>query len=114
MTNVMATENLFGQNGPALDGLLFYHSQTHYVPGNTPLVGWLKPHMMPVVLNVPVAPVYLQKVERSKQSGKRKHKRYKKSQVSFQPESSCYSSELHRNSRNEIARTSVVCSLEPV
>ncbi|KAJ9589782.1 hypothetical protein L9F63_027957 [Diploptera punctata] len=60
MTNVMAIEHLFGENGPALDGLLFYHSQTHYIPGSTPLVGWLKPHMMPAVLGVDVAPVYLQ------------------------------------------------------
>lgn len=86
MTNIMATEKLFGQDGPALDGLLFYHSQTHYIPGNTPLVGWLKPHMMPAVLNVPVAPVYLQKMESDKRSGKKKHRRYRKSQVSFKTE----------------------------
>jgi hypothetical protein len=86
MTNIMATEKLFGQDGPALDGLLFYHSQTHYIPGNTPLVGWLKPHMMPAVLNVPIAPVYLQKMESDKRSGKKKHRRYRKSQVSFKTE----------------------------
>jgi snurportin-1 len=99
MTNIMATENLFGQDGPAVDGLLFYHSETHYTPGITPLVGWLKPHMMPVVLNVPVAPVYLQKMESSKKREQKNHRRYCKSQVSFQTESSCYSSEIIRNYR---------------
>ncbi|XP_072944619.1 snurportin-1 isoform X2 [Epargyreus clarus] len=33
-----------------LDGLLFYHKEGHYVPGQTPLVGWLFPFMVPEVL----------------------------------------------------------------
>jgi len=84
MTAVMATENLFGKDGPAVDGLLFYHSQAHYIPGKTPLVGWLKPHMMSTVLGIPVAPVHLHNVE-SKKS--KKHRRFRnhrgKSQVNF-------------------------------
>ena len=28
------------------DGLLFYHKKLHYIPGQTPLVGWLKPYMV--------------------------------------------------------------------
>jgi snurportin-1 len=75
MTAVMTTENLFGQDGPALDGLLFYHSQAHYIPGNTPLVGWLKPHMMSTVLGIPVAPVYLHSTESKKN---KKHRRLHK------------------------------------
>jgi snurportin-1 len=73
MTAVMATENLFGKDGPALDGLLFYHSQAHYIPGKTPLVGWLKPHMMSTVLGIPVAPVHLHNVESKKN---KKHRRF--------------------------------------
>jgi len=71
----MATENLFGQDGPDLDGLLFYHSQAQYVAGNTPLVGWLKPHMIPTLLNVPVASVYLQEMGSDKESSKKKKNR---------------------------------------
>ena len=42
----------------ALDGLLFYHKLGFYTPGTTPLVGWLKPFMLPEVLNVAVPDVY--------------------------------------------------------
>jgi snurportin-1 len=37
-----------------LDGILFYHKRVHYLPGVTPLVGWLKGYMMPEMLNVQV------------------------------------------------------------
>ncbi|XP_075391855.1 snurportin-1 [Tenrec ecaudatus] len=37
-----------------VDGLLFYHKQTHYSPGSTPLVGWLRPYMVSDVLGVAV------------------------------------------------------------
>ncbi|CAH8485722.1 unnamed protein product [Dicrocoelium dendriticum] len=30
-----------------VDGFLFYHQDVRYKPGATPLVGWLKPYMMP-------------------------------------------------------------------
>ncbi|CAG0891121.1 unnamed protein product [Darwinula stevensoni] len=42
-----------------LDGLLFYHKQTHYTAGYTPLVGWLKPYMVPELLGVEVPEAYL-------------------------------------------------------
>ena len=35
-----------------VDGLLFYHKRTHYTPGKTPLVGWLKPFMIPEILGI--------------------------------------------------------------
>ncbi|XP_059916281.1 snurportin-1 [Gadus macrocephalus] len=38
-----------------VDGLLFYHRQTHYTPGSTPLVGWLRPYMVPDILGIRVA-----------------------------------------------------------
>ncbi|PIO65526.1 hypothetical protein TELCIR_12796 [Teladorsagia circumcincta] len=37
-----------------LDGLLYYHSGVIYEAGQSPLVGWLKPWMLPEILNVPV------------------------------------------------------------
>ncbi|XP_061078251.1 snurportin-1 [Conger conger] len=38
----------------SVDGLLFYHRQTHYTPGSTPLVGWLRPYMVADILGVAV------------------------------------------------------------
>ncbi|XP_051484541.1 snurportin-1 [Apus apus] len=42
-----------------VDGLLFYHKQTHYTPGSTPLVGWLRPYMVSQILGlaVPTTPL---------------------------------------------------------
>lgn len=37
-----------------VDGLLFYHKQTHYTPGSTPLVGWLRPYMVADILGIQV------------------------------------------------------------
>ncbi|XP_018621102.1 snurportin-1 isoform X2 [Scleropages formosus] len=37
-----------------VDGLLFYHRQTHYTPGSTPLVGWLRPYMVSDILGMEV------------------------------------------------------------
>ncbi|XP_041693593.1 snurportin-1 [Coregonus clupeaformis] len=50
----LATEYNFN-----VDGLLFYHRQTHYTPGSTPLVGWLRPYMVVDILgvDVPVGPL---------------------------------------------------------
>uniref|UniRef100_A0AAY4CT55 Snurportin-1 n=1 Tax=Denticeps clupeoides TaxID=299321 RepID=A0AAY4CT55_9TELE len=37
-----------------VDGLLFFHRQTHYTPGSTPLVGWLRPYMVSDILGMEV------------------------------------------------------------
>ncbi|CAD5216768.1 unnamed protein product [Bursaphelenchus xylophilus] len=37
-----------------LDGVLFYYSKVHYYNGQTPLVVWLKPWMLPEILGVPI------------------------------------------------------------
>lgn len=37
-----------------LDGLLIYHRQVHYMPGKTPLVGWIKGYMVPELLEIEV------------------------------------------------------------
>jgi len=39
-----------------LDGLLIYHKNVHYMPGKTPLVGWLKGFMVPELLDITVSP----------------------------------------------------------
>lgn len=43
-----------------LDGLLFYFNSAYYIPEQTPLVGWLKPWMLPEILGVPVPDCYTQ------------------------------------------------------
>ncbi|KAK6733692.1 hypothetical protein RB195_017445 [Necator americanus] len=42
-----------------LDGLLYYHSGVVYEAGQSPLVGWLKPWMLPEILNVTVPEKFL-------------------------------------------------------
>uniref|UniRef100_A0AAG5D838 Snurportin-1 n=1 Tax=Anopheles atroparvus TaxID=41427 RepID=A0AAG5D838_ANOAO len=43
----------FTDDSPRLDGFLFYHKQSHYVYGRTPLVTWLFPFMLNDVLKLP-------------------------------------------------------------
>lgn len=57
LTNLLANEMPY--EAP-LDGLLFYHKETHYTHGTTPLVGWLKAYMMPEILDLPVGSEYSQ------------------------------------------------------
>ncbi|XP_045458838.1 snurportin-1 [Melitaea cinxia] len=54
----------FENNTPPLDGLLFYHKRAHYVAGETPLVGWLYPYMIPEVLgeDIYVHPGYMEEM----------------------------------------------------
>ena len=37
-----------------VDGLLLYHKRVNYLPGHTPLVGWLKAYMVPDMFGVSV------------------------------------------------------------
>ena len=41
-----------------LDGLLFYHKLGFYTPNVTPLVGWLKPFMIPEILGMKIPEFY--------------------------------------------------------
>lgn len=53
---------MFENNEPELDGLLFYHKDSHYVEGKTPLVLWLFPFMVPEIFpehNFLIDPMYL-------------------------------------------------------
>lgn len=67
-----------------LDGINFYYPQSLYTPGDSPLVLWLKPFMIPDVLQKPVndqlvlkPPNYVNIFEFS-QSLKKKNKKNKK------------------------------------
>lgn len=52
-----------------MDGLLFYHKKGHYFEGVSPLVGWLKPYMVPEILGTPVDTRYLEKQPPKHQAG---------------------------------------------
>lgn len=49
---LLGTFPAFPNNKPKLDGLLFYHKESLYNSGKTPLVLWLFPFMVPEVLNL--------------------------------------------------------------
>ncbi len=42
-----------------VDGLLFIHKEAHYWTGRTPLAAWLKAHMVPDILGIPVSAEFL-------------------------------------------------------
>lgn len=42
-----------------VDGLLFLHRKAHYTIGRSPLALWLKPHMVPELLSIPVSQEFL-------------------------------------------------------
>lgn len=44
------------------DGLLFYHIESVYISGFTPLVGWLKPYMVTELFGINVHSSYLEKI----------------------------------------------------
>ncbi|CAH0405454.1 unnamed protein product [Chilo suppressalis] len=54
LNKFMMTYPHFESNSPSLDGILFYHRQAHYISGETPLVGWLFPYMVPEVLGADI------------------------------------------------------------
>lgn len=46
--------NQFFEGNIPLDGINFYYPESLYTPGETPLVLWLKPFMIPDILQKPV------------------------------------------------------------
>lgn len=44
---------IWSKNTPELDGFLFYHKQSSYIHGRTPLVGWLFAFMLPEIFHTP-------------------------------------------------------------
>ena len=67
-----------------VDGLLFIHKEAHYIPCSSPLSAWLKPHMIPDVLKIPVSQEFLScaptlpPATSSTSTGKEKDKRHTK------------------------------------
>ncbi|CAG2112616.1 unnamed protein product [Medioppia subpectinata] len=51
-SEIVSTLRAPKQFSSPVDGLLFYHKRCHYTSGVTPLVNWLKPHMLSDVLNI--------------------------------------------------------------
>uniref|UniRef100_A0A1B6H8I1 Snurportin-1 n=1 Tax=Homalodisca liturata TaxID=320908 RepID=A0A1B6H8I1_9HEMI len=51
---------LADHNPSEVDGILFYHNGAPYISGQTPLVGWLKPYMLPERFGVQVPQEYLE------------------------------------------------------
>ncbi|XP_023026331.1 snurportin-1 [Leptinotarsa decemlineata] len=45
---------LVGDQRLYIDGVVFYHKESHYVFGSTPLVAWLASYMLPEMLNIDV------------------------------------------------------------
>ncbi|XP_050537420.1 snurportin-1 isoform X2 [Daktulosphaira vitifoliae] len=60
---LLLEKNDFFSENVQLDGINFYYPESLYTPGDTPLVLWLKPFMIPEVLQKPVNDqlIYLQK-----------------------------------------------------
>lgn len=44
---------IWSNDSPQLDGFLFYHKESAYIQGSTPLVGWLFSFMLPEIFNLP-------------------------------------------------------------
>lgn len=57
--NIESLLSLKDQSWDPLDGLLFYHKLGFYTPNVSPLVGWLKPFMLPEVIGVRVPDFYM-------------------------------------------------------
>ncbi|XP_075161276.1 snurportin-1 [Haematobia irritans] len=58
MARALQSYPLWMDNRPKLDGLLFYHKESSYVCGPTPLVCWLFPFMVEDVLQMSVSNQY--------------------------------------------------------
>ena len=58
-TKESITQVLSGNWPVQVDGLLFIHKEAHYCPNRTPLATWLKVHMVPDILGLPVSQEFL-------------------------------------------------------
>lgn len=58
--HIESLSKIFSASWPVLiDGLLFFHKQSHYHLGRSPLVLWLKPHMVPEIIGIGVCQEFL-------------------------------------------------------
>ncbi|XP_073973649.1 snurportin-1 isoform X2 [Rhodnius prolixus] len=59
LRQMLSVHPAFENNFPKVDGILFYHKESLYTGGKSPLVTWLKPFMIPHFLGIEVAEPYL-------------------------------------------------------
>ncbi|CAH2014192.1 unnamed protein product [Acanthoscelides obtectus] len=89
MQEIMSEQTIVKDQKLPYDGVVFYHKESHYFFGYTPLVGWLASYMLPEQLNIDVPPEnmarkpadyenmekYLEDLEKRK---KKRHKSWRK------------------------------------
>lgn len=62
LQEMLSVHPAFADNFPKVDGILFFHKDSLYTGGKSPLVTWLKPFMVPHILGITVAePYFLEK-----------------------------------------------------
>ncbi|KAG7163834.1 Snurportin-1-like [Homarus americanus] len=76
-----------------LDGVLFYHKESHYTHGPTPLVGWLKAYMFPEILDDSCVIKLMMEVSSSKNKNTKKTKN-KEMEVSLENQMESSATEL--------------------
>ncbi|KAF9421628.1 hypothetical protein HW555_002561 [Spodoptera exigua] len=112
----------FPDFNPRLDGLLFYHKLAHYYSGETPLVGWMYPYMVPEVFgeDITINPVYLEKppnyvnqAEFIARFNETYRKRAKKARNSEQAMETTPSSPLSENNDNKTTESQPMDQLVP-
>lgn len=116
---------LWDNNQPQLDGLLFYHKESTYVNGTTPLVTWLFPFMVPEMLNVPhinaqyilEAPAgyvncksYIDKFDEALKNKKKRNRRRTKSSEKMEADTN--DDDEQRNTVDAIINTQMTLELE--
>jgi len=62
-TQNLIIEALQNEDPKNVDGLLFYHKESRYTFGTTPLVTWLKVHMLPDILDIAPPQAFLSNSE---------------------------------------------------
>lgn len=50
---LVTVHSIWSNDSRQLDGFLFYHKESAYIQGSTPLVGWLFAFMLPEIFNLP-------------------------------------------------------------
>lgn len=61
LTQILNTVPSLNGKNFLYDGILFYHKESVYLSGFTPLVTWLKPYMVPEVFGVEINEIYFEK-----------------------------------------------------
>lgn len=111
-------KNLFFTGNVELDGINFYYPEGLYTPGESPLVLWLKPFMIPDVLQKPVhdllvhlhkPPDYVNIIEYASSSRKKKNKRNKKKNSSLNSDKMEVDNLVEVSKNNNLVSTYSLC-----